>query len=385
MYKTIHRFAVFGLIFVFAFGSSCRAQDLGTVEPVIQKQPALLLSGNVYYISPTGKDSNSGSVAFPFKTFARAVSVLAAGDVLQVMPGTYYESLMLTAPGTAISPITVVGNGAILDVQGADQYGIKISGSYINVSNFEVTGATEAGIAITGENVTVSNNILHDNVTENGIGKCGTAESWLSALKVGVGGQNIIIDNNAVYNNCGEGIAITRGKNVTVRNNTAYDNFAPNIYIDNSPYTIVQDNLVYCTGARLRRDGTRPTGIGLGEEYYDGWGAQLHDILVSGNTIEGCGKGIGAFKSEVGGTLTNVTITKNAVSSGESRSISLTNSPNKNVVISYNTLFNEPYIADSAGVTLVGNTISSPTHQHSSPHLVRMRWALAGNMVIIDK
>ena len=361
MYNTIRRLSSFLLIFVLTFGPACRAQALAALEPMVPKQPAFTPSGKVYYVSTTGKDTNSGAAGSPFQTFTQAVSVLSAGDTLQVMPGTYYETMKLTMSGTAARPINVAGNGAVLALQGSLAFGIKISGSYINVSNFEVTGATEAGIAISGRYVTVANNILHDNVTENGIGKCGTARSWLSALKVGIGGQHITIENNIVYNNCGEGIAITRGNYVTVRNNTVYDNFAPNIYIDNSPYTIVQDNRVYCTGARLRRDGTRPTGIGLGEEYYDGWGAQMHDILVSGNSIKDCGKGIGAFKSEVGGTLTNVTITKNDVPNGMSRSISLTNASNKNVVISFNNLFNEPYLTDSVGVSLIGNTITRPT------------------------
>lgn len=353
MNKTAYRIMSFAIALAVAFGASFR----GPVSPAAG-------ASTVYYVSTTGSDTNSGSASSPFKTFAKAVSVLLPGDTLQVMPGTYYEPLILSKSGTAAAPITVIGNGAILDMKGVKQTGMKVSGSYLNVSSFEVTGATDAGIGIPGKYVTVRNNILHDNVTDNGIGTCGSGGSWSSALKVGVGGQNIILEGNTVYNNCGEGIAVTRGVSVLVRNNTVYDNFAPNIYVDNSPYTTVENNLIYCTGARLRLDGKRPTALGLGEEEYSGWGAQMHDVLVIGNTIRDCGKGIGAFDSEVGGTLTNVTITKNYIPSGQGRAISFTNELNRNVVISYNTLFNEPWLQNPAGITLIENTIigsASPT------------------------
>ena len=363
MNHRVYRLFSITIAIALALGVSLQALGVAALEP----QPAPLQAGIVYYVSTTGKDTNAGTNAAPFRTFARAVSVLKPGDTLQVLPGTYTESLRMTASGTASAPITVIGNGAIVDMQGSQTTGIKISGSYVILSNFEVIRAKDAGIAIPGKYVTVRNNILHDNVAENGIGTCGIDTSWSSALKVGVGGQNITIESNTVFNNCGEGIAVTRGVNVVVKNNTVYDNFAPNIYVDNSPYSTVQDNLVYCTGARLRRDGTRPTGIGMGEELYDGWGAHMHDILISGNTVRDCGKGIGAFASEVGGTFTNVTITRNNVPSGFARPIALSTSPNKNVLISYNTIFTDPYISDKNGVTLIGNTIGGVTPPTTAP------------------
>jgi parallel beta-helix repeat protein len=364
MNKTAYRILSLAVALGLLFGGSSPALASAAFGPAMQADHDILQQAKVYYVSTTGSDTNPGTSSAPFKTFAKAITVLKPGDTLQVMPGRYTESMRLTASGTASAPITVNGNGAILDMQGVKTTGMKISGSYINVSHFEITGAMDAGIGIPGKFVTVRNNIVHDNVTENGVGTCGIADSYASALKVGVGGQNITIEGNTVYNNCGEGIAVTRGVNVVVKNNTVYDNFAPNIYVDNSPYTTVQDNLVYCTGARLRRDGKRPTAIGLGEEFYEGWGAQMHDVLVTGNTVRDCGKGIGAFDSEVGGTLTNVTITKNYIPSGDGRAISFTNELNKNVVISYNTLFNEPWLDNPVGVTVIGNTIigsSAPT------------------------
>lgn len=352
MNKTAQRILSLTIVFGLVFGTSTPAMASPAFEPALQE-------ANVYYVSMTGSDANPGTSEEPFRTFEKAISVLAPGDTLQVMPGTYYESMRLIVSGTAEAPINIIGNGAILNMRGVEQTGIRIKGSYLNLSNFEVIKATDAGIGVSGKYVTVSNNSVHNNVTENGAnGICGKASSWSSGLKVGRGAARVTIEGNTVYYNCGEGIAVTRGVNVVVKNNTVYDNFAPNIYVDNSPYTKIYNNLVYCTGTVLRRDKTRPTGIGLGEEHYPGWGAQMHHVIVSSNRVRGCGKGIGVFASEVGGTYRNLTITNNTIPNGQARPIAVLSSPNKNIVISYNTMYAKPYIADRRGVTLIGNIIS---------------------------
>ncbi|HEU0296882.1 MAG TPA: right-handed parallel beta-helix repeat-containing protein [Anaerolineales bacterium] len=330
--------------------------------------PQVAAASNTYYVSSTGSDSNSGSSTAPFKTFPRAVSSLQPGDTLQVLPGTYGDILTLSTSGLEGAPITVIGDGAILNMQGVNANGIVVSGSYIRVSGFEVTGATDFGILVTGRNVTIEKNRVHDNVTRNGVGTCGISTSWGSAVKVKVGGQNTTIRNNTVYDNCGEGIAVTRGVTALVEGNTVSDSFGVNIYIDNSPYVAVQNNTSYCTGTHLK-DGNRATGIALGEEVYSGWGAQLHDVLISGNSITDCRTGVAAYESYVGGTLTNVTITNNYVPSGQKRGVSLQTLANQNVVVSYNTLFNDIYVNQSAGVTLTGNIIGSGAPTPTSTNL----------------
>ncbi len=61
-----------------------------------------------YYISPSGSDSNLGSLASPWKTISFALSHLAAGDTLDLRGGIYYESNLTTSvSGTATNPITI--------------------------------------------------------------------------------------------------------------------------------------------------------------------------------------------------------------------------------------------------------------------------------------
>lgn len=62
----------------------------------------------VYYVSPSGDDSNTGSAAKPWKTLSHAGKVLQAGDTLYVMGGTYTGDYFCPVnSGTADKPITV--------------------------------------------------------------------------------------------------------------------------------------------------------------------------------------------------------------------------------------------------------------------------------------
>ncbi len=217
MNKKIYRIISFITACILALGGYYNAQASTMPGAMQLENQNAMLTTNSYYVSTTGSDTNPGTATLPFKTFSKAVPFLTAGSTLQVMAGTYTETLTLSTSGTASAPITVIGNGAIVNMQGSKANGIVVSGSYVNLSGFEAMGATDFGILVTGRNVIVENNIVHDNVTRNGVGTCGLSTTWGSALKVKVGGENTTIRNNTVYDNCGEGIAVTRGVIALVR------------------------------------------------------------------------------------------------------------------------------------------------------------------------
>lgn len=52
-------------------------------------QRAALLFGSEYYVSPSGSDTNAGTVAAPFLSIKKALSVLQAGDTLYIRGGDY--------------------------------------------------------------------------------------------------------------------------------------------------------------------------------------------------------------------------------------------------------------------------------------------------------
>lgn len=72
---------------------------------------------STYYVSTTGSDSNDGSSESPWLTINKAKNTVAAGDTIQIGPGTFYEYILWTgAPtGTAENPIMFIGS---VDVNG---------------------------------------------------------------------------------------------------------------------------------------------------------------------------------------------------------------------------------------------------------------------------
>lgn len=79
-------------------------------------------TGKQVWVSPGGSNANSGlTSSLPKKNFSNALSVLSAGDQLVLMPGVYYDTMVVTTAksGTYANPTSIIGQpGAI--VTGAD-------------------------------------------------------------------------------------------------------------------------------------------------------------------------------------------------------------------------------------------------------------------------
>lgn len=210
----------------------------------------VMAAGTSYYVATSGSDANSGSQASPFKTFSKAVSVMAPGDTVHVFGGSYTERLSISKNGAANALLTVKpveGQKVVIDQGMLSDKGIDITGSYIHVSGIEVKNSKsgpDSGtcVNILGQYNTVSGLVVHDcqghgiytegkhiiisgnTVYRSNLLNEARTSSWGSGIKVKVGGEDILIENNTVYHNYGEGIAVTRGINSIVRGNKVYDN-----------------------------------------------------------------------------------------------------------------------------------------------------------------
>jgi hypothetical protein len=132
---------------------------------------------------------------------------------------------------------------------------------------------------------------------------------------------------------------------------------------------MVRNNRVLCTGlAGYMRNGERPRGIALGEEYYEGWGAQRRHDVIAGNYIDGCLNGIASYESDVGGILQDIVISGNIINDGFGRPINMKGA-NENVLIEDNLMYGEAYISDPAGVMFSNNEIvpSTPAPPTTTP------------------
>ena len=61
-----------------------------------------------FYVSPSGSDTNAGTISKPYRTLAVAVTNLTPGATLYVRAGTYRETLKPTKSGTNGAPITIM-------------------------------------------------------------------------------------------------------------------------------------------------------------------------------------------------------------------------------------------------------------------------------------
>jgi parallel beta-helix repeat protein len=372
-------------------------------------------STNSYYIATNGNDSNSGSFSSPFHTFSKALSKVSAGDTVYVKDGTYFEKVSITKSGIAGAPITIaaLNNNAIistpnldssaiyiagdyidvygLQVKSSGGIGVDVKGSFVNLGNLTVQNTRSHGINLRGENIRVRNSKLFNNVLENK----GDQGKWGSALKVSLGSNHIVLQNNEVYENWGEGIALTRAANVQVLNNKLYDNFSVNLYVDNSYTVKLAGNFVTCkANSGFERDGHRSLGISLGEESYSDWGSKLNHIEIVNNIVAFCQRGVSYYSSEVSDAgLRNSLIANNTLIGSVDYGIYIGDFPQTSGSRVYNNIVQQSagktaIFKDKSGIELINNYLMEkiPTGLFQyTPNYTAQSFRLSMNSTAIDK
>ncbi len=103
----------------------------------------------IYFVSPTGSDSSSGTSSAPFKTIQKAANIVNPGDTVIIKDGIYIDTnndnfvVQLNRGGTASNWITFKAEdkwGAILDGENfSTGYGWKFGkdADYIRVEGLE--------------------------------------------------------------------------------------------------------------------------------------------------------------------------------------------------------------------------------------------------------
>jgi parallel beta-helix repeat protein len=256
-------------------------------------------TGNTYYVSPTGSDSNPCSQNSPCATPDYVVNnKAAAGDTVQVAAGTYdYGSggAQFTKSGTAGNYITVTcatrGACRIQNSSTGNTTVVEIDSSYLTFDAFEVTNTSPAGnnlgVYITSNFVKITRNTIHHIeidcssaggggvVTSDGphdltmdanliydIGwpdggspKCPSSTVQTDGILTETPGTGIVITNNIVYHvsgGWGIGAGGRSGENagpVVISNNLVYSNSNGGIIItDGADYSTVTNNVVLNNG-----------------------------------------------------------------------------------------------------------------------------------------
>ena len=134
----------------------------------------LLLSATVraqIYVSPTGNDSNTGTITSPYLTLKKALTKAGPDSTVYLRGGTYTRSSTETIgkSGTAghyVNVFAYPGEIPVWDFSsepGTNSDGIKFSASYCHLMGLEVLGAAHNGINIQGNYDILENCRSHDN------------------------------------------------------------------------------------------------------------------------------------------------------------------------------------------------------------------------------
>ncbi|HET6250978.1 MAG TPA: right-handed parallel beta-helix repeat-containing protein [Tepidisphaeraceae bacterium] len=82
-------------------------------------EPRRLLT--TWFVAPAGSNANPGTLASPFKTIQYAADAARAGDTVDILAGTYHETVTLHHSGTAAAPITFQPyQNQLVTIDGAD-------------------------------------------------------------------------------------------------------------------------------------------------------------------------------------------------------------------------------------------------------------------------
>lgn len=159
-----------------------------------------------------------------------AVKAANPGDTIQVMPGTYSETVYIDKDDIRIIGVIKEGKRATMDGKGELNDAILYSGNHVVVENLRITRYKGNGImGQAGNNFEIRNNIIVDT------GVYGIFPQL---------GQNGIVEYNVVSGIEDAAIYIGMSDNIHVAHNHVFDSVA-GIEIENSRHAIVENNLVH--------------------------------------------------------------------------------------------------------------------------------------------
>jgi Right handed beta helix region len=176
--------------------------DLPVILPdAVQSQPDAAVADagppptTGIFVAPTGLDTNPGTLAAPYKTLTKALSVAQAGSQIWVRGGIFTQTatIALNVSGTAGNLLKIwaySGESPVFDFTGqaVGDDGLSISANYVHLKGVEVAKAGHNGIRVSGGNNIVEQCKLHD---------CGNS----GMLIRGVGaGNNLILNCDSYFN-----------------------------------------------------------------------------------------------------------------------------------------------------------------------------------------
>lgn len=215
-------------------------------------------ASNVYYVSPAGSDSNSGTLGSPWWSISYAVGLAAAGDTIEVMADTSQAYPDYRDNVTVDKTLTIEAydkNGPRPQVMGAipGAHVFHVTATNVVIRGLDICGATASGYA-----AIELYNSQHCVIEGNNCGlPAGFANS--SGILISGGSDNTVRGNNCSYNSS-YGIRICDSANNTVENNTCGVNKVCGISLESIQGSASNNTLNSNTCANNFGDGIRLLG-----------------------------------------------------------------------------------------------------------------------------
>ncbi len=282
-------------------------------------------SGNVYYVSKSGSDSNPGTLAQPWLTIQKAANTMAAGDTVYIKRGTYNEQIKPLnngAVGNLIKYAAYPGdeNLTIIDGTGInlpwEEGLIQIDGkSYINITGLRITNSNMNGIRINGAgtDITIYKNWF-DSTFSSAIAVW--AQDSNSVDYTLYPRKNIIIDGNDIYrcvdrlNGYGECITLANGVDTfEIMNNHVHYNLASSTSYGGGEGI----DATHSKNGRIHNN--EMDHLGSVALYVDGYRGTTDNVTLYNNLVHDSANGISVAAEEDGvtGGTKNIQIYNNII------------------------------------------------------------------------
>lgn len=192
-----------------------------------------------------GSDSAAGTVAAPYRTVAKLLASLSAGQTGCLAAGQVFVETLgnVTASGSAGAPITITSSdparpatikGRIVTKPGADY----LTFSYLVLNGANATGApsptvgssftTFSNVEVTNDNTGICFNLINDPtwgtarstvIDSSRIHNCGRLPATNFDHGIYISGTDALITNNWIYDNADRGVQLRGAQRAIVRNN----------------------------------------------------------------------------------------------------------------------------------------------------------------------
>lgn len=341
MMARTQRFFVFGWVLVAAFPASAA----------------------VYWVSPTGSDTNPGTSSnAPFATPHKAVTAaLAPGDTIYIRGGNYSFNSRISpgsskvgAAGSSIKFWAYPGELPVFDFDAMPESSDKaldMRRSYWHVKGIEVKNAPDSGIFVGGTGVIIEGCVIHD-----------CDNDGLVIGSSSVRGTNALILNCDSYRNYqvgsggnnGDGFAakVGNGPGNVFKNCRAWDNADDGWdFYDNTNSVTIEGCWAFRNGYDLWGVGAGWTGNGNGFKL-GGEGTPAEHFLTNSIAFGNRSKGFDHNNGDAGQTMVNCTSYGNGAAN-----YSFYETPSKGPRL-YNLLINCVSFAGGSLHNLAANTVA---------------------------